>query len=97
MIKLLFISAALLVWTDPNPVSTVGKYVVYHGREISGPFTNLVETTGTNTVLPQLRSGLHVFYVTAVGTNGFESDPSNQVLSPVVAPPQGTKIVIIIP
>lgn len=94
---ILTICAALLAWDNPNPVGTVGKYVVYHGRTTSGPFTNLVETTSTNTVLPALRSGLHVFYVTAVGTNGFESDPSNQVLSPVVAPPVGTKITIIIP
>lgn len=94
---ILLIGAALLSWDNPNPVGTVGKYVVYHGREATGPFTNLIETTITNTVLPSLRSGLHVFYVTAVGTNGFESDPSNQVLSPVVAPPVGTRITIIIP
>ncbi len=94
---ILAIAAALLLWEPNNPPETVGKYVVYHGRNISGPFTNIVETTATNTTLPALRSGLHVFYVTAVGTNSFESDPSNQVLAPVVAPPVGTKIVITIP
>lgn len=94
---ILIMSAALLVWEPNNPSGTVGKYIVYHGRSISGPFTNLVETVATNTLVPQLKSGMHVFYVTAVGTNSFESDPSNNVQVPVVNPPQGTKIVITIP
>lgn len=94
---ILIMSAALLVWEPNNPTNTVSKYVVYHGRSITGPFTNLVESATTNAPLPALKSGLHVFYVTAVGTNAFESDPSNQVLAPVVNPPAGTKIVITIP
>lgn len=97
MIHILAFAAALLVWEPNNPVDIVAKYVVYHGRNISGPFTNMVEVTVTNAPLPKLESGLHVFYVTAVGTNSFESDPSNQVVAPVVNPPQGTRIVITIP
>lgn len=94
---ILLMAAALLIW-EPNPVSDgVGKYIVYHGRSITGPFVNTAETTTTNTVVPSLESGLHVFYVTAVGTNGFESDPSNQVQVPVVRPPTGVRIVITIP
>lgn len=97
MIQILAFAAALLIWEPGNPTNAVGKYVVYYSRASTGPFTNLVETTQTNALLPKLQSGSHFFFVTAVGTNGFESDPSNQVLAPVVGPPQGTKIVITIP
>lgn len=94
---LVIFGAALLIWIDDNPPGSVGKYIVYHSRTINGPFTNMMETTQASAALPRLFSGNHYFFVTAVGTNGFESDPSNQVLAPVVAPPQGVKIQITIP
>lgn len=97
MIQILAFAAALLTWEPGGPTNLLSKYVVYHSRIITGPFTNLVETVQTNATLPKLASGTHFFFVTAVGTNGFESDPSNQVFAPVVAPPQGAKIVITIP
>lgn len=91
------LAGARLLWDDPNPDGIVGKFVVYHATNIAGPFLVLGESATTNGLeLPPLRSGNHFFYVTAVGTNGLESDPSNQVLAPVVNPPQGTKIVIVI-
>lgn len=85
-----------LVWNANAPGDGVGKYVVHHGRSVSGPFTNLVETVTTNAPLPRLASGLHVFYVTAISTNGLESDASSQVIAPVPNAPQNVKVVITI-
>jgi fibronectin type 3 domain-containing protein len=92
-----FAGSARLVWDDPNPAGTVGKYAVYHASSVTGAFALLGETQTNAFTLPRLQSGAHFFYVTAVGTNGLESDPSNQVLAPVVNPPQNTKILIEIP
>lgn len=91
--------AALLVWDENTASDGVGKYVIYHGRSMVGPFTNYAEVarrpwpTNFVTVRP-LTSGPHFFYVTAVSTNGLESDPSNQVLAPVPNPPQGLRMLI---
>lgn len=87
MINLLIISAALLAWDANDPSEGVGKYVVYHGRNASGPFTNLVETAETSVTLPKLKSGLHYFYVEAVGTNGLTSDPSAVLAVSAPMPP----------
>lgn len=88
---------AKLMWDNPNAAGTVGRYIVYHSRAVSGNFTNYSETVTNELALGPLRSGPNFFYVTAVGTNAFESDPSNQVLVPVANPPQGTRIVITTP
>jgi hypothetical protein len=58
------------------------------------PIGNTIET---NLILGPLNSGNHFYYVTAVGTNGFESDPSNQVFNPVINPPVNAVIKITIP
>ena len=93
-------AGARLTW-DPNPViEGVSKYVIYHSSTPIGGFTNFAEVPAMLLPafpLPPLRSGAHFFFVTAVSTNGLESDPSNQVLAPVPNPPQGLKIVITIP
>jgi hypothetical protein len=99
MIKLLFISAALIVWDPPSNIDVmpVGFYIGYHSSSINGPFVESFRTDETNHVLGSLQSGNHFFFVTAVGTNGFESDPSNKVFEPVINPPRNSVIRIITP
>jgi hypothetical protein len=89
MIKLLFVSAALLVWDPPSNVDVipVSRYVVYHSGVVAGPFMPIGNTIETNLILGPLNSG----------TNGFESDPSNQVFNPVINPPVNAVIKITIP
>lgn len=73
-----------LLWDDPNPAGTVQKYGVHHSTNLAGPFELIGTPTVKSNLLPPLKSGFHVFFVTAIGTNGFESDPSNSVFAPVV-------------
>ena len=96
---------AQLVW-NANPASDgVAKYVAYHSTNVAAidvtpwwlTFDPIGDTTNTFFDLGRLRSGQHFFIVTAVSTNGFESDPSNNVLAPVPNPAQGLRIVIVIP
>ena len=90
-----FGGVARLAWDNPNPVGFVGRFNVYHTTNlVSTPFTLFGESATNEFRLPALQSGFHCFIVSAVGTNGFESDPSNQVLAPVANPPAGLKIII---
>lgn len=100
MIKLLIIAQlAIISWNEPSNISEipVGFYLGYHGSAINGPFTNIFQTTMTNHSLGPLKSGRHFFYITAVGTNGFESDPSNKPFVPVINPPTNATVNIVVP
>lgn len=88
---------AKLAWDDPNPAGTVAGFAVYHAFNVTNNFAAFGQATTNQFPLPLLQSGTHFFYVTAIGTNGFESDPSNQVFEPVVQPPQGTAIIFEVP
>lgn len=100
MIKLLLIAqVAIISWNPPSNINEipVAKYVGYYSTVIDGPFNPIFETTATNQTLEPLKSGRHFFYITAVGTNGFESDPSNKPFVPVVNPPANAVIKIVVP
>lgn len=89
---------ARLEWDSNAASDGVGYYRVYRStNSIDGPFFPYSQVATNSVLLGPLISGRHFFFVTAISTNGFESDPSNKVLAPVPNPPQNTRIIITIP
>jgi len=85
-----------LTWIDPNNVTDIDHYCVYYGKT-SGSLSNFTEipmpepppvssNRGGNVTIAS--SGIWFFHVTAVGTNGLESLPSNEVSTEVVCKPE---------
>lgn len=83
---------ARLEWDNYCDTSEIEYTLVYHSCDMTN-WTVYGQSTSNSLPLSALKSGAHFFYATNVGTNGFESDPSNQVRASVVTPPI-TKIVI---
>lgn len=101
MIKTLLMSVWLF-WNPPVPFEgspDISFYVAYKGTNITGTFTalNTIPAGVTNFNVGPLKSGAHFFYVTAVGTNGAESDPSNKDNWNVINPPRDLIIKVVIP
>lgn len=83
---LLFAASALaqqanvtLAWDAPQPATGLAGYRLYSGPA-TGVYTNHLDTTNlTYTVTNLVLGAKYFFVVTAVSTEGFESDPSNEV------------------
>lgn len=93
-----------IVYWNPNPESFVGGYRVYvatnatyvPGQQI---VFNLTATTSGTNVLVTMSAGVSRYYiVTAVSTNGWESDPSDiAVADPALQPAKVTGVGVITP
>lgn len=70
-----------LTW-DPSPDADVAGYYLYSGTN-SGTYTQRIDlgsTTSTNLAGLALGSSTYYFVITAYDSNGFESDPSNELV-----------------
>jgi hypothetical protein len=77
-----------LIWNYPAPPPDLGGFRLYSGR-VGTTTTNVfsvpkTQLTYTVTTLPP---ATYWFYVTAITTNGIQSDPSNLVIASIPAAP----------
>ena len=90
VISVLSLSAGWrLSWDDPNPAGFVASYRVYQYTAIA---TNILATVTTNTWSIDLPVGEHTVAVTAVGTNGLESDYSAALTFRLIVSPVNIRI-----
>ena len=79
-------SSVTLAW-DPSPGGAIAGYRLYRGAA-SRTYTNVIATGNatSNTVSSLVTGATYFFAVTAVGTNGLESDYSSEVSYTVPLP-----------
>jgi hypothetical protein len=68
-----------IIWDDLNPPGSITNYIVYVGLN-KDSMTNLYSTGINKEFYPtNVISGTNLLYVTAIDTNGIESDYSNTI------------------